>query len=203
MSNNYKTESFPSMSGIEEMLFHFVKKIKQQFTNPEQHKSVNYLFDKRENNTKKIKELLLNCGATENQDKKYSGLYVFSEIVHEERLFLYTGISRNLIQRIKQHVMAGDRYTATWAFAMLKNDKDNKLHAVLNKKNKEPIDKFGFTSKENLNKEICEEISTIQKEKISKCDITFITENDNFLLHIAEVFVSCELRSYWNSFETH
>lgn len=49
----------------------------------------------------------------------------------------------------------------------------------------------------------CEEISTIQKEKISKCDITFITENDNFLLHIAEVFVSCELRSYWNSFETH
>ena len=46
-------------------------------------------------------------------------------------------------------------------------------------------------------------IPELQNTLIKNCRFTFVTEDSNMLMHLAEVYCANKLKSYWNSFETH
>lgn len=116
----------------------------------------------------------------------FSGIYVFAEKEESGELkFMYTGISRTVIERVNSHVNRRDSGTATWAYQMAKYNYEKDKNAKIPKN------------------EIQHKISDIQEEEISKYYVSFIHEPDNYIMHIAEGFVACTLECEWNSFKTH
>ena len=147
-------------------------------------------FYKKDNSLNILREFAkrLNIKLAKNGND-FSGVYVFAEKkTNDEFNFLYTGISRTVIERINAHVNRTDYRTATWAYGIAKYEYR--------------IDKNDEKAKIPEGERI-KRITNNQKEKLKKYYISFIHEPDNFMIHIAEGYVACALESEWNSFRTH
>jgi len=119
---------------------------------------------------------------SDNNDSKneFKGLYAFANVKNGVVDFQYIGISQTIRRRFNAHVRRTTRPEASWAYLMIKKDFPN-----LNKEEREL------------------KIPEYQKKIIYPQNFTFVLIDDNMLMHIAEVFCVNNLKSYWNSFETH
>lgn len=215
---NFCGEKFPSLEDIESQMKNLVEKLQSNFSdvlydpkalNHKKNESFIAVRDIQNNNTSAtiLRSFFKNMGVEPNNTDKgkteYSGIYVFAEKTASGYNPIYTGISRAAITRIKEHVNRGDRATATWA-ALIAKDQHPDL---------KELDKMAYKSfkndpemkkrKEELIKILNAEIIEVQAKKMSKYFVTFVPENNNFVMHISEAYIACALKCKWNTFKTH
>lgn len=199
---NFANEIFPDIQRVEERLRSMANQVKEQFEVREKHLNVSVIQNST-NKTKRIKEFFNSCGFKSENDL-YEGVYVFAERKNGQWNYLYTGITRNAIQRLRDHVCAGDKLTASWAYLMVRYGKDENLIARINDLHNQKTTEANKEKKSKLNLDIIKAIGEIQSSEMSKYEVTFVPiKNDYFTLHMAEVFIACELHCKWNSFKTH
>jgi hypothetical protein len=152
--------------------------------------SVSDFLRDKEKLTKLIKKINVNhMYSPENQ----KGIYLFAKKGKNDFSFKYVGISKQVISRLKQHICSLDKGSATWAFLMAKYDYNKKNNLI------EEITKNNFKSKDEIKNEIKKQQDKIAKDYF----VTYYPVENNFLLHMVEPYVACDLECYWNSFETH
>jgi len=198
---NYKEEPFYPMIGIEQTLMEIAQQVMDNF-NFGKHLNIGEIIK----NSVKLNTLFSIFDDPNKEidlNKELSGLYVFAEFNGEEWKYLYAGISRRTIQRIKEHIMKGDKFTATWAYLMVRKNGDKELQERIELLRHQKTTDANREAKKKLAADVKDAIQKIQNDEFPNYDVTIIPITDNFLLHIAEVFVACELNCYWNSFETH
>lgn len=114
--------------------------------------------------------------------EEFQGCYVFTE----GKANKYVGISKTIIHRIRQH-LKGVNYTHSSLAYKLAKEKLN----------------LGLTSKENMrNPEFLNEFKLAQK-RISTWGLSVVEILDPIELYLFEVYASLELKTTYNSFETH
>jgi len=116
---------------------------------------------------------------------RLNGAYVF----WEETTPLYVGISRSVLNRLKQHVIGVDHNQASLAYQIALTKRDSVKKAP----NRVARAKFPF---ENYRKDI----QTFMRERWR---ISIIPASDEYELYLLELYLSCLLKSYGNSFRTH
>lgn len=152
-------------------------------------------FDEDKNGDGKIwakKEVFRKYGESNSKpDEKlpgiteYMGLYIISERNENDIKPTYVGISRKIIQRLKNHAYGPSKDTATLAY----------LLAFGNNKDKESKYKFN----ENI-----DDIAELSKKQVRNLFVYIYPYNKcNYKLQLLEVLVACKLKAYWNSFKTH
>lgn len=130
----------------------------------------------------------------ERKGGDYPGIYVFAEKQADSGFrYVYVGISRMVIQRLSQHLNYTDRRCATWAYLMARYP-DVAGHPIRDKRSARSFDSP---------KELKEAIEAQQADMAKRYWVTYYPIDDNYLLHLAEPFVACTLKAYWNSFKTH
>lgn len=125
------------------------------------------------------------------QDKgEYKGLYLFAEKLPNRFNPVYVGISQRIGKRFDQHTLKGSKQHASWAYMMAKYEFTMR--------------EFGYYKK-MFSPDIETEKKWIKEKQdwISKLYFTFLLEEDNYLLHMAEIFSAAKFNCKWNSFETH
>ncbi len=133
-------------------------------------------------NTKASKQRISNT--------EIEGLYIF---FNSDRKPIYTGISRGIIRRLRNHGWGGTSGTSTLAYLMAK-DKNTSLTAL------------GFNNNEGEIKE--KYLKIVQNLFVYIYPFQGSENIDNegheyFSLQVLEVMVSVRLQCYWNSFKTH
>jgi len=196
--HNYKNEAFHSMASLDADLHGIVTQIEKNFKNKDLYLAVSEFT--RGESKKKLKEFVekiynlpQNHISEKKKSKDYPGLYVFAEVDGDDIKTAYVGISRMVIQRLKQHSSYSHKNSGTWAYLMAKFPDGEKV-PVTDKKKAVQFDKSN-----PLN----EAIIKVQTSMAKKYVVTYYPMDDNFLLHLAEPYVACALGAYWNSFETH
>lgn len=111
---------------------------------------------------------------------EHKGIYAFGEISNGKLRILYIGISQTIRRRFFKHTTTKSKNGATWAYTMLKHQNPD-----LTKEERQLL------------------IPEIQNSLIKNCRFTFVKEDNNHLMHWAEVYCANKLKSFWNSFETH
>lgn len=110
----------------------------------------------------------------------WKGVYAFGEYTNNNLNVLYIGISQTIRRRYFKHTKEKNREAATWAYTILRHQ-----------------------NRDLPKEEVIRMIPNIQNSLIKNCRFTFIKEDDNMLMHLAEVYCANKLKAYWNSFETH
>ncbi len=119
----------------------------------------------------------------ENNDLK--GLYIF----YEDDKPIYVGISRCILKRLKNHFLGKVHNEATLVYLMLR-DKHDQIHGV-------------YTGVRLELKIFKEERESEQAKMRKNWKIAIIPEEDSYKMHFFEIYLSCYLKTKWNSFETH
>ena len=142
----------------------------------------NKIFLEEYYNTKASKQRISNT--------EIEGLYIF---FNSDRKPIYTGISRGLIRRLRNHGWGGTSGTSTLAYLMAK-ESNPKLTALEFEKNNDELQRKYLKIVQNL----FVYIYPFQgSENIAN------EEHEYFSLQVLEVMVSVRLQCYWNSFKTH
>lgn len=111
------------------------------------------------------------------------GFYIFLEKENNMWKPCYVGISQTVIRRLNQHVNYSNKNAASFAYLMAKHKAGRSL------------------SQEEFNSM---EYRTEFQNKIRKMNVEVIPYSGDFYrLQILEVMLAAELKTYWNSFETH
>jgi len=122
-------------------------------------------------------------------DKKCNeikGLYIF---IDENEKPIYTGISKTIFRRLKQHIVGKNHNESTLVYIIsLKLFKDKYKKEYEGERKDFPLDEFRY------------EIQSIIKEKWK---FIIIPETDNYKLYFKELYISCKFKTFWNTFETH
>lgn len=118
-----------------------------------------------------------------NKTSDFMGLYV----IHDEGNPIYVGISRKVINRIRQHVSGINDNDASLAFKMA-----NHLHGVKGKRKSLMADDHFRTKFEQM------------KTRIRTMSVRFVQVDNDTELYLLEVFAAMKLdTSKWNTFRTH
>jgi len=196
---NYKNEIFYSVENIQDDMKAISKGLKDNFS------SDIYIpvkeFGRGVKNKTSLKNFIKDIhnkqpayktGKQKNEND-YSGIYLFASKKASDFIYQYVGISQQVISRLKQHVTFSNKSSASWAYMMAKveHNRKNKFSTDITKNN--------FETTEDAKNAILK-----QQEKIAEdFFVTYYPVDDNFLLHKVEPYVACDLKCYWNSFETH
>lgn len=138
-------------------------------------------------------------------DNEYSGLYMFynPNEMKIEKKGLYVGISRNLVVRLKDHILGGDPSVASFA-VLIAREKDKELdhyfssHAYKSKKSEKEIEEMKIW-KDKLKKNV----ENIQLNEMNGFYLTAIPIDNFQELHATEPFVAGAFQCKYNSFKTH
>jgi len=180
---NYKEEAFLNIDNtLQERLDEIAEQIKTQLTTPGQYLIFN---DHPKFGRREFKKFWEHVSINNSDGNKYSknehkGLYAFGEITDGKLQVLYIGISKTIRRRFFGHSTMKEKNAATWAYTILKHQ-----NPLLSKEERQAL------------------IPDLQNTLIKKCRFTFVNEDSNMLMHLAEVYCANKLKSYWNSFETH
>lgn len=134
-------------------------------------------------------EFNLNSTNKKYNGKEIKGLYVFAEEVNGIAQPFYVGISQTVIRRLRQHVFGTGHNQATLAYLMARTEYNR-------------IENKPYSGKREDLEYFINHRARYQSE-IRKARFAIKEINDDYLLHMAEVFVACHFKSKWNSFETH
>jgi len=116
------------------------------------------------------------------------GIYVF----YENEKPIYVGRSNRMKDRIQEHGRKSSYHnTATFAFILAK--KITNEQGIDIKKNRDALESDSTFS----------DIFIKQKERVSRMNVRVIEINDPIIQTIFEVYVSMELNTEYNDFDTH
>lgn len=149
-----------------------------------------------------IKDFLINdCNF---EVDKYSGLYLFFtlNVTNGKPEGLYTGISINLLVRLKDHISGGDPAVASFAVLMARSN------------NKELNDYFTKTAYKSKKTQGEQDIHRLRKSQLKDAVRKSQSEMNNYYLtaipinnyqemHATEAFVAGNFQCKYNSFRTH
>ncbi len=191
MANNFYGEKIPSFS----MLVDDLNLIKEKLNSLDLY-SFSKFFILRNNeyniNSDFIRtKFSYNCKKKEedNHFNTIQGLY----ILYKNTTAKYVGVSRNIINRIKQHFTGKGHTVSTLVYLIAREWwEDIKETPYLGTRKEFEKDL------NNLKKE-----REIQEEMRISWKIGIIPINESYLAHLTELFLSCELETYWNEFGTH
>ncbi|MBL6448383.1 GIY-YIG nuclease family protein [Fulvivirga sp. 29W222] len=113
------------------------------------------------------------------------GLYIF----YENHKAIYVGISRKILRRLKNHFRGTTHNEASLVYLMLR-DKHDKKHKLY-KGNRSDLKLFE------------DEREMVQTEMLANWKIAIIPIEDNYEMYLTELLIACELKTKWNTFETH
>ncbi|MEQ8472496.1 MAG: hypothetical protein RIC35_14980 [Marinoscillum sp.] len=114
------------------------------------------------------------------------GIYIF----YENGTPVYTGISRKIVQRLRNHFTGTTHFQATLAYLILRDQHDKSPNGLYKEK-REKLPEF-------INHR-----PTLQEQMKKDWKIAILPISCNYELYVTEVLLACELRTKWNSFETH
>lgn len=117
-------------------------------------------------------------------DNDFKGLYIF----YENDIAIYVGISKKILRRIKQHFLSNSHFSASLVYLIAREKHDESIGFY-----NDDRENFPF---ENYREEI-------QNNMRNNWKISLLSENDNYILYLKEIYISCKLKTYWNSFATH
>ncbi len=118
-----------------------------------------------------------------NMPKDIPGLYIFVE----EGKPLYVGISRNVIQRLRQHLTGGTHFDASLAYMMAE------VAAGTGKKRSDHMEDPDFL-----------EAFDKAQDRLKRCKVAFIEISDAVTRYLFEVYAAMQYDTKeWNHFETH
>jgi predicted GIY-YIG superfamily endonuclease len=148
----------------------------------------------------------LNKNNIEIYTKNESCLYLIFEIDNGDKKFLYSGITKDLRRRLKNHI-SNNKVLSSLAkkIAIWENEELREIHQTKSTSkwnNKNLVAKYNHINnlKEHFEKKLKEDMDNI-KPKLNNYYVTFIEIDNYFLLHSLEPFVSCHFKCYWNTFE--
>lgn len=118
---------------------------------------------------------------SKNQNE-IKGVYIF---YNGKGKPVYAGISRTILRRIKQHFLGVEHNQASLAFLIARTEYGLEYNG---QRRHFPFDIHR---------------KKIQSEMKNNWGIKIIPIDDNYLLYFCEIILSCELKTYWNTFETH
>lgn len=180
---NYKEEPFLEINNdLQLRLDEIAERIKTQLITPGEYLVFN---DHSKFGRKEFKNFWKHVSINNENGNKYSkneykGIYAFGEVVNGDLRVLYIGISKTIRRRFFGHSTMKEKNAATWAYTILKHQ-----NPQLSKEERQAL------------------IPELQNSLIKNCRFTFVKEDSNMLMHLAEVYCANKLKSYWNSFETH
>ena len=140
------------------------------------------IFTKEGNGIKTIKKELGSRYKLEKQS--FSGCYVFIE----KNKPVYVGISKDVINRLHQHVKGDSHYSSSFAYKIAQNETNE------------------FDKSRDLNMQDIVFMNTFKKaqERIKSFKAAFIEIDDPIELYLFEVYVSMVLDTgFYNTFHTH
>jgi len=114
------------------------------------------------------------------EDKDFKGLYVF---LHNNKPF-YVGISKAVIERIRQHVKGSSLASSTLAYKIGKNIKKSKVTRK----------EFFQSNKKNID---------FIKKFLLEQRVAFIKIDDDDELALYEIYCAMKYKTSLNTFETH
>ncbi len=113
----------------------------------------------------------------------FRGCYVFLETGRP----FYVGISKKVIERIRQHLRGRSHFEATLAYRMAKRD-------ALGKR----------TRAENMDSPTFMRRFALKRQRLAQADVAFVEVQNPLELYLLEVYAAMELRTdRWNTFDTH
>jgi len=194
---NFKFESYPEK--LQNLILDFderIKKIEESFKNNKTSIKIEDLLNIKDGENAKHNLKLI--GFEPKTLKEFQGAYIFYD--PKLKKIVYVGISRKLIQRLRQHVNHKDPNTASLAYLMAKNE-------VAKKKGwNKPEDwhvKKGYWKNTKANFKNSKKFREQYQNKIKEYKITFLEFSDNFEMALFEVYAAMKCEAYWNSFRTH
>jgi len=116
---------------------------------------------------------------SETESSAFPGIYL---LFHENAPF-YIGISRNVLNRLKQHVAGKSHYSASLAYKLAKEQKPD------------------FTGKRNEMK--FEFINKAQNYILEHCKASVLPIYNAEQLYLLELYTAMQLKTPYNTFETH
>ena len=134
------------------------------------------LFESIGYNTKSKKE--------RQQNNEIRGIYIF----YENDVPIYVGISRGILRRLKNHFLGKTHFEASLAYLIARNSHDNEIGIYMGERSKFPFDKY---------------LSNIQSDMRQNWKISIIPIEDSYEMYFTEFYLACEMKTKWNSFETH
>ena len=143
---------------------------------------------------KKIKYNTWTSNALEEIDKpaekrrkmnEVSGLYIF----FENDTPIYTGISRAILRRLKNHFVGKSHFEASLVYLILRHKHDQERGIYIGER-------------ANL-KLFNEERELLQKQMRNDWKIAIMPMTNSHQMYFTEFYIACQLKTKWNSFETH
>jgi predicted GIY-YIG superfamily endonuclease len=175
-----------------------IKKLNNYISNEKTIKVSNLLLGNKTFNITNFLEN--NCGF---QGDEFSGLYVFLLQNEKEPEILYTGISRNLKVRIKDHISGNDPSVASFAVLIARNMNMELNNYFTTNAYKQAKTVEEINEKSKRKKELKEMVENIQKNEMPNFYIAAIPITNYQELHATEAFVAGEFQCKYNSFKTH
>ena len=114
------------------------------------------------------------------------GIYIF----YENDQPIYVGISRKIIQRLRNHFSGQSHNEASLVYLILRNKHDNSEKGLY-MGNRAELPEFKSERK------------SFQAKMINEWKVAILPISDNYALYTTEVLLACELQTKWNSFQTH
>jgi hypothetical protein len=124
--------------------------------------------------------------ADQRKKNEVKGVYIF----YEGDKPVYAGISRKILRRLKNHFIGKSHNEASLVYLTLREEHEDAIEGL-----------FRRTRSELPNFPTDREAK--QQEMIQNWSIVVLPIEDNFELYLTEILIACELKTYWNSFETH
>lgn len=196
----YNNDELLSTSDLQKEVHNNIDRLNQRIKEGRIIKVADCLIHRKTKPT--LRQFLEKCKFNNNE---FVGLYVFfnKTEMDTQKIAMYTGISRDLTVRLKDHISGGDPSVASFAVLMARRsykELDNYLseNAYKTPKTDDEI-KAKITWKEVL------KIKTkkIQEEEIREMYLTAIPISNYHVLHATEVFVASHFKCKFNSFKTH
>lgn len=121
------------------------------------------------------------------ESNEIKGLYALAELREGKPVVINVGISQTIIRRFYQHTCGKKHNQSTLGFYMALNKHAQSGQQHTGKREHFPYD--GYRD-ECLN-------------DIRNLRFAIIPIDNNFELYMAEVYLACYYKAYWNTFETH
>lgn len=194
---NFKGEYYPENIGAVLADMHrYIEQIEYQL-NLEQPHNIRDFLSFGEKNTigrKKFADIfgLNSCLSKKDKEKQFKneikGLYALAEMQEGRPVVINVGISQTIIRRFYQHTCGKNHNESTLGFYMA-------LHKHKQAgKDEHPGKRKTFPYADY--RDSC-------LEDIRNLRFAIIPIDNNFELYMAEVYLSCHYKAYWNTFETH
>lgn len=121
------------------------------------------------------------------ENNEIKGLYVFADVKDDGIQVMNVGISRTILRRFYQHTCGLLHNQSTLGFHMAVQE--HKTHGLVH------VGKREHFPYERYRDQFAEVIRNFR--------FAIVPIENNFTLHMAEVYIACHYRSYWNTFKTH